>query len=219
MRYVGLQFHLSIRKASTPIKHEHNIPRWLLLCDDSLLLLHDSHSKGPNNDAENPPEYYPPTAESQLIRLQELHSICDKPQGEYQPTICKAGSYCPLVGWGRSQIPCPSGHFCRQGSVEPTPCIPLSVCPKESAQQIPTLGFLCIFLLDILLNVIVTGLLNRCFSAIRTRLFQLLLRYFEEKEEAEIGLQSCSRPCGPNRSEDHFSRNFPPFAPQVHILS
>jgi hypothetical protein len=63
------------------------------------------------------------------------------------------------------------------------------VCPKESAQQIPTLGFLCIFLLDILLNVIVTGLLNRCFSAIRTRLFQLLLRYFEEKEEADIVLK------------------------------
>jgi hypothetical protein len=106
-------------------------------------------SIGPNNTAQHPPEYCPPTLECQLTRLQEAHSICDSSQGRYEPAVCKAGFYCPPGG--TIELPCPKGYFCPLGTVSPFPCDPLSVCPEGSLKQIPGLPFLCIAILDLAL--------------------------------------------------------------------
>lgn len=107
------------------------------------------HTTGPNNTAEHPPEYCPPTLECQITRLQEAHSICDSPQGRYEPAACKPGFYCP--SGGQTELPCPKGYFCPLGTVDPFPCATLSVCPEGSLRQIPVLPFLCIGVLDLVL--------------------------------------------------------------------
>lgn len=110
---------------------------------------------GPNNNDEHLPQYCPPTAECHIIRFQEAHNVCNEPQGKYEPTVCRAGFYCPPGG--SSQLICPKGHFCPLGSINPKKCLSISACPEGSSHQIYTVGFLCIILLDIIVLALATS--------------------------------------------------------------
>ena len=48
----------------------------------------------------------------------------------------QAGYYCPTLA---QHIICPEGYYCREGSVAPTECEPLVVCPEGSQSE--TKGF------------------------------------------------------------------------------
>ncbi|KAE8157559.1 P-loop containing nucleoside triphosphate hydrolase protein [Aspergillus tamarii] len=99
----------------------------------------------PNNSDTHPPIYCPPTQECQIRRFQEFLNSCPQPQGVDEPIVCPPGSFCP----SGSQIhPCPRGHYCPIGSVNPTPCMALSICPAGSEKEVQLLGLLCLLLVD-----------------------------------------------------------------------
>lgn len=104
---------------------------------------------GPNNTAEHPPVYCPPTSECLITRLQAVQNTCLRSQGFYEPIVCKPGYYCPLGG--KKQLLCPKGHYCPLGNVEPLKCKALSRCTEGSDREIPFFGFLVCGLLDLFL--------------------------------------------------------------------
>lgn len=59
---------------------------------------------------------------------------------EHQPLHCwraACRSYCPTPSEER---PCPAGHFCRAGSLQPQPCPFLTSCPEGSGARRPCEG-------------------------------------------------------------------------------
>ena len=50
-------------------------------------------------------------------------------QGMYEPTVCKAGWYCPPGGL--QQLPCPAGHYCPLGSWSPLPWCVAHTCVTQ----------------------------------------------------------------------------------------
>lgn len=110
-------------------------------------------SLGPNNTAENPPEYCPPTTECQITRLQTLRNTCGEPQGIYEPIVCMPGYYCPQGGQQQQQ--CPTNHYCPLGAFEPIGCDLISPCPAGSARQYPLNGLVALVIIDLVLLIII----------------------------------------------------------------
>lgn len=108
---------------------------------------HQTLETGPNNTAEHPPEYCPPTPECLLTRLQAFQNTWPQPQGSYEPIACEPGYYCPIGG--KSQLVCPKGHSCPLGTVETRKCRPPSRCDEGSYREMPLVGFLVCGLLDL----------------------------------------------------------------------
>jgi ABC-type multidrug transport system ATPase subunit len=72
------------------------------------------------------------------------------PQGQFEPTICAAGYYCPDQ-WTITL--CPAGFYCPTGSAEPYPCEQFSHCPPGTILQTNFVGLALCTIFDILLCV------------------------------------------------------------------
>ncbi|TPX47429.1 hypothetical protein SeMB42_g03315 [Synchytrium endobioticum] len=83
-----------------------------------------------------------------LCVVQRLVGIPCEPQGRFEPTICRNGTYCPDF---RTEIICPAGYFCPSGSIEPHKCSVMASCPAGSNTQVFYGGVIFCVLIDLLL--------------------------------------------------------------------
>ncbi|KAI4217923.1 MAG: hypothetical protein LQ349_008953, partial [Xanthoria aureola] len=83
-----------------------------------------------NNSPELLPAFCPPTVSCQSARM--TGGLCE-PQGQFEPVVCPAGSYCPPGG--KEKIECPAGHWCSVGFVKPEKCSIGASCPAGSTRN------------------------------------------------------------------------------------
>ncbi len=62
------------------------------------------------------------------------------------------GRYCPEGEFPPRSLPCPPGHFCPLGSVAPTKCSPLAICPAGARYAYFFAGLLAAVLADTLVG-------------------------------------------------------------------
>ncbi|KAI8832704.1 hypothetical protein BC829DRAFT_408423 [Chytridium lagenaria] len=93
----------------------------------------------------------PADPKCQIARIQ--FAPCT-PQGRYEAMPCLTGFYCPNP---RSMIPCPSGHYCTRGSLAPTKCDWLSICPAGSTIQAHYGLIVVVVILDLILAVVLVA--------------------------------------------------------------
>jgi hypothetical protein len=101
---------------------------------------------GPNNTAQHPPQYCPPTLDCLATRL--TGGVCKYAQGIYEPVICQSGFYCPE---GKAKIRCPQGSYCHQGSIAPKLCGIGSRCPAGSERDMSVLPLGIVIIVDFVL--------------------------------------------------------------------
>ncbi|TPX35033.1 hypothetical protein SmJEL517_g02426 [Synchytrium microbalum] len=80
--------------------------------------------------------------------VSRLTGIPCEPQGRFEPTICRNGTYCPDF---RTQITCPQGYFCPTGSIAPNKCSIMSSCPEGSRTQVFYGGMVFCLLIDLVM--------------------------------------------------------------------
>ncbi|KAJ3217335.1 hypothetical protein HDU67_008137 [Dinochytrium kinnereticum] len=135
--------------------------------DPDLVLTCDPGYYCPNlmtNDSSTLPVFCPPSGSCMFYRLSSLACSVSVPisaafavwfsytpslqkaQGKYEPTICKAGNYCPDY---KTRIVCPEGYFCPSGSVAPRPCEFLASCPKGSIMPTPHIALITMAIVDV----------------------------------------------------------------------
>ncbi|ESZ96754.1 hypothetical protein SBOR_2898 [Sclerotinia borealis F-4128] len=107
----------------------------------------------PNNNATFLPEYCPPNVACQAARL--AGGSCRPTMGNFEPSVCEAGYYCPPGG--KEQIKCPRGSYCRQASYEATKCAIASRCPEGSIRDMDIVPLAILIVVDL---VIVLGALG-----------------------------------------------------------
>jgi len=73
-------------------------------------------------------------------------------QGQYEPSICLGGWYCPLSS--KLQLPCPEDFFCPTGSTYPQPCIGMSNCPIGSTREQYYGGIVIAAIIDVTLIIL-----------------------------------------------------------------
>ncbi|KAJ3344621.1 hypothetical protein HDU83_005006 [Entophlyctis luteolus] len=110
----------------------------------------------PNLNIDDPstlPVYCPPTLECVMDRLS--YTPCAA-QGQYEPTICKPGHYCPTTD---SMIICPAYSYCPTGTVNPIACSFLFAnCPAGTVTQQYYGFFIVMGIADIGILLVVTWL-------------------------------------------------------------
>ncbi|KAJ3097132.1 hypothetical protein HDU97_005134 [Phlyctochytrium planicorne] len=100
------------------------------------------------NDPSTAPVVCTPSPRCQISKT--FGFIC-MPQGRYEPTPCLTGFYCPDP---ITVIPCPSGHFCPRGSVQPTKCQLLSFCKAGSSVETHYGLVLIVAVIDLIIAII-----------------------------------------------------------------
>ncbi|KAF7531126.1 hypothetical protein G7054_g9181 [Neopestalotiopsis clavispora] len=120
-----------------------------------------------NNTANSLPQYCPPLTECQEVRL--AGSVCEFNgqnigMGPFEPTICKAGYYCPSPG--NEIIECPKGSYCQPGAATPTPCGVGGLCPAGSTYNRNVIPIVFLLLVDITMIIIaIIFIIRRRFRA------------------------------------------------------
>lgn len=119
-------------------------------------------------DLSTLPILCPPSATCAYQRL--VGSNCDFAQGKFEPTICKAGFYCPSP---RQQLICPVGYYCPTGTTDPIKCDILSQCLAGSTSQQSYTGLVAFLIIDFVLLIIYGYLGYRAKALIRRQSFSL----------------------------------------------
>ncbi|KAK6223271.1 hypothetical protein LQW54_000388 [Pestalotiopsis sp. IQ-011] len=120
-----------------------------------------------NNTANSLPQYCPPYTECQEARL--AGAVCalngqNIGMGPFEPTICRAGYYCPSPG-DRS-IQCPKGSYCQPGAATPTPCGVGGACPAGSSYNRNVIPIVFLLLVDIAMVIVaIIFIIRRRFRA------------------------------------------------------
>ncbi|KAB8293844.1 hypothetical protein EYC80_009325 [Monilinia laxa] len=115
----------------------------------------------PNNNATFLPQYCPPDPACQTARL--AGTTCIPTMGTFEPSICRAGNYCPPGG--KEQKTCPKGFYCPEGSYEATKCAIESGCEEGSVRDMNVGPLVALAIVDVSLVLAMIGIrLKRKFS-------------------------------------------------------
>ncbi|KAI4266860.1 MAG: hypothetical protein L6R38_008512, partial [Xanthoria sp. 2 TBL-2021] len=139
-----------------------------------------------NNSPELLPTYCPPVVSCQSARM--TGGACE-PQGQFEPVVCPAGSYCPPGG--KEKIECPAGHWCSVGFVKPEKCSIGASCPAGSNRNMTFLPPGLILAVDTLV------ILAMVLFSIR--------RYFKNKHDTSSRGKRISRL---NKPASFFDKNY-----------
>lgn len=105
-----------------------------------------------NSNDRQPPQFCPPYESCQVKRAGKR--TCN-PQGILEPRVCRDGHYCPPAAGGKQETLCPAGTFCASGSIQPTRCSYLAVCPEGARRQVEIVPLVLVLIMDALLGILV----------------------------------------------------------------
>ena len=136
------------------------------------------------------PSKCPPVIDCELQRLlgnqcNGLGNYSNGAQGPYEPIVCPPGNYCPTPA---EMLVCPKGFFCSSGTITPTKCDSISICPEGSSSQKSFIGVFLFLAMDlILIGLCVAQYLVD--GKRKTRLEKSGLLIVEERDEKDISAQ------------------------------